>query len=421
MKRFFIILIVWLCTLNGTFAQERQNWKDIFGTATFFFEEDEYEEALYNYQLLYEIDSTNPDVNFRIGMCYMAMPGEEVKAIPYLERSLDSIDLDYKEYSPSNEGAPLHTLFFLGKAYRLSNQLDKAIQVIDQFKSSPYYVQYNASVVEREIQTIHRAKMLQDKPLQLTFSRFSDLISNQYPALHPVLSGDGKTLIFLQQLQFYDAIMMLEKVDEQWVEPVNISAQVQSDGVFYPVSLSYDGQELYLVKELYKGRSDLYVSQREEDGWSIALPLSLNSRKVENGASISADGKALYFSSNRRWGNTMNIFVSHRNSISDNWSRPVHLRKPVNSKLNEISPELCLDGQYLFFSSQGHYNMGGYDIFFVKKQETGEWGFPVNLGYPLSTTNDNTYYFPLDRYTGLISMQRGDDKAPTIYRVMIEP
>ena len=65
-------------------SAEARTWKEIFNTAIFFFDEGEYAEALYNYKLLYEQDSTNADVNFRIGMCYMFLPGEEIKAVPYL-------------------------------------------------------------------------------------------------------------------------------------------------------------------------------------------------------------------------------------------------------------------------------------------------------------------------------------------------
>ena len=56
--------------------------------------------------------------------------------------------------------------------------------------------------------------------------------------------------------------------------------------------------------------------------------------------------------------------------------------------------------------------MGEYDIFFVEKKEDGDWSNPVNIGYPINTTNDNLYYFPIDRYTGLMSLKRESDDSP---------
>ncbi len=418
MRIFCAIQLILFLTVTSLSAEAR-TWREIFNTAIFFFDEKEYAEALYNYKLLYEKDSTNADVNFRIGMCYMFLPGEEIKAVPYLERATKKIDVNHREHSINNEGAPLHALFFLGKAYRLAGKLDKAMEIIEDFQSSPYFLQYNPRVVGREINTIQRAKALQDNPLNVSYTRFSKSIPDKTPALHPVISGDGKTLVYLAQFSFYDAIMVSEKIGDTWETPVNISSQIQSDGNSYPVSLSYNGQELYLINEISAERSDLYVSVQTENGWSVATPLSINSRKKETGAGISPDGKTLYISSNRGFGSELNIYVSTRKALTDEWSRPSNVRKSINTDLDETFPQLTPDEKYLFFSSHGHYNMGEYDIFFVEKKEDGDWSNPVNIGYPINTTNDNLYYFPINRYIGLMSLQRESDDVPVIYKITI--
>ena len=112
----------------------------------------------------------------------------------------------------------------------------------------------------------------------------------------------GKHWYILAQFSFYDAIMVSKKIGDTWETPVNISSQIQFDGNSNPVSLSYDGQEIYLINEISAERSDLYVSVQTENGWSVATPLSINSRKKETGASISPDGKTLlYFFKPRIW------------------------------------------------------------------------------------------------------------------------
>jgi outer membrane protein OmpA-like peptidoglycan-associated protein len=78
------------------------------------------------------------------------------------------------------------------------------------------------------------------------------------------------------------------------------------------------------------------------------------------------------------------------------WQEPQNLGPLINTPYNEESPFVSSDGSKLYFSSQGHYNMGGYDVFVSSGDARGKWLSPVNVGYPLNTTDDDVFYFPLD-------------------------
>ena len=72
------------------------------------------------------------------------------------------------------------------------------------------------------------------------------------------------------------------------------------------------------------------------------------------------------------------------------WGKPINLGDGINTKYNEDYPTLLKDGKTLFFSSEGHNSMGGYDLFSSNWNETKEtWSTPNNIGYPINTPDDN--------------------------------
>ena len=83
-----------------------------------------------------------------------------------------------------------------------------------------------------------------------------------------------------------------------------------------------------------------------------------------------------------------------RDSTGD-WGAAVNLGPVINTPYNEESPFLSQDDKTLFFSSRGHYNMGGYDIFYSTLLASGEWSAPQNIGYPVNSTDDDLFFNPL--------------------------
>jgi outer membrane protein OmpA-like peptidoglycan-associated protein/Tol biopolymer transport system component len=206
-----------------------------------------------------------------------------------------------------------------------------------------------------------------------------------------------------------------------WQEADNITPQVGSDGDSYPTYLSPDGKTLLLVKKI-KRNSDIYISHFIRDKWSIMEPLNenINTRWNETHASMSADGKTLYIVSDRKGTiGGLDIWASPLQADGQ-WGKAVNLGPDINTKLDEDNPFETADGKVLFFASQGHMNMGGFDIFYSKKVDN-KWSKAVNLGYPINTTTDDKFYFPLGK--GIVGyMARRLSKGfglQDIYRVSI--
>ncbi|MFC2112742.1 TolB family protein, partial [Bacteroidota bacterium] len=212
------------------------------------------------------------------------------------------------------------------------------------------------------------------------------------------------------------------KVDGAWTEPEVLNPQVGSDGDMYPTSLSYDGKELYMVKRT-EGNNDIYMSTLGTDFWSNARALgpTINTGTDETHASISADGNTLFFTSARRGGyGGLDIYRSER-LASGEWGEAENLGSIINSDEDEDTPFPSDNGYRLYFSSRGHFNMGGYDVFFSNLGDDGLWKDPINIGFPINTTTDDLFFYPIgDGSQAYISkIERDGPHAFNIYHLVI--
>jgi tetratricopeptide (TPR) repeat protein len=420
------ILCIFLLTEISALPQDynEADYREFFEEGEYFFNRGDYGEAVYYYLKLMDYMPDNASYNFKIGDCYLNIPGKESMAIPYLEKAVRNITekKKYRKRAFDETKAPLHAHFYLGNAYRIDNQLDRALKEYDAFILSPFYAgNYNITIVENEIKSCERAKIIEDNPVKFTEISLCDKINTPASELYPVVSGDEKKLVFIRRLKFYDALFYSTKEEGKWSEPINITPDIGSDGEFYPTSLSADGHELYLVR-LTENGSDIYVSYFKDMRWTkaVKLGMTVNSLSNENAAAISDDGKLLIICSDRRGGRGgFDLYVSKRNK-SGAWSKPKNLGKIINTTFDESSPVAIKNGNVLFFSSKGHFNMGGYDIFY-SMLENKKWTIPVNIGSPINNNGDNTFYYTIgDGRTAYISRFGENGKNEDIYMLVIK-
>jgi outer membrane protein OmpA-like peptidoglycan-associated protein len=165
-----------------------------------------------------------------------------------------------------------------------------------------------------------------------------------------------------------------------------------------------------------------YEARRWTKSENIGKPI--NSKFFESHACFSPDGNTIYFTSNRRESlGGMDIFSSTLNEDGE-WSEPVNLGQNINTGLNEETPFMCDDGKTLYFSSQGHSTIGGYDIFMSKLQDDGTWSTPEALPYPLNTTDDDLFFFPMceDELRGYMARHEEDGLGSSdIYELRVQP
>ena len=177
--------------------------------------------------------------------------------------------------------------------------------------------------------------------------------------------------------------------------------------------ISADGRKLYMTGCGWTRDSscDLYVAYWEGEQWSEPQLLkgSVNTGSWESQPCVSGDGRELYFVS-RRNGNA-DIYCCQRNS-DGTWGEPQNLGPVINTKGTEMAPFLHPDGHTLYFSSDKHVGMGGFDLFMSRRGEDGQWQTPVNLGFPINTSGDEINFFvAADGKTAFISSVREGGKG----------
>ncbi len=402
MKRY--ILFIFICTFytvlsSGQNKEEKQSPREIFLEAESYLLYEEYEEALPLYLKLLKDDPTNNNLNYKVGLCYLNLPYAKDKSIAYLEKAAQDINEYYKTNNFKERQAPLDALFYLGTAYRINDQLDKAMKAYQEFKKRLDPDIYDEELVIEQIETVERARRYFSKPIYYVAKNVGEPISSRYAEKNAVVSGDETVLAFNRKLPFYEALFVSVKVDGKWQNPVNIIPELGVDGDVAPTGLSFNGKEMIIYRnDNYDG--NLYVSRYINGRWTPIKRLNdrINTRFWESHGSLSPDGYTLYFTSNRKGGfGGLDIYTATRSDLnSDDWTNIKNLGPDINTKYNDESPFLSQDGKVLYFSSYGHFNMGGYDVFYSSLLDNGRWSVPLNMGYPLNTTDDDTYFVPVE-------------------------
>ncbi len=221
-------------------------------------------------------------------------------------------------------------------------------------------------------------------------------------------------------LKFYNAVMVSRNLNGKWSTPVNITPDLQSDGDLFISCLSPDGKTLYLSKD-DNYNSDIYTSSFDGKSWgpTVKLNKNVNTKNWESHGFVSEDGSQLIFASDRPGGfGGLDLYISKK--VNGDWGPAVNLGPEINTQFNEDRPFLINNGKTLFFSSQGHSTMGGYDIFRSDLQANNIWSQPENLGYPINTPDDNIFFMPIENgkagYYSLFKESEGFGKED-IYKI----
>ena len=401
MKRIILSCLLPLCLLFSAFSQRSESeiaLREYFIDAEFFLAQEFYLDALNDYLQVYKRGyEDNANINYRIGICYLNIPGQKDKSIEYFLKARQSASKNYKESTLSEKNAPIDVHLYLGNAYRVNNMLKEAIESYNTYKKLLPEDELNLhKYVDQQIEACNLANEFMQDPIDMEFVNLGEMINSSNDDYKAVMSGDGNTLVYMHHLPFYDAVYVSRKVDEAWTKPENITPQIMSDGDQFITCISYDGNTILLTKE-DEFNSDIYISRYVDNRWEVSAPLgpNINTKYWESHASLSMDGNTLFFASNRNGGaGEMDIYYSRM--TEEGIFGPARNITGLNTELNEDTPFVTDDGSMLFFSSQGFTSMGGYDIFVSHLGLDDSWDLPKNIGYPINTTDDDLFYYPVD-------------------------
>jgi tetratricopeptide (TPR) repeat protein len=434
MLRIKIFFLLMLAMQLSAFAQKDSTKAGLFDNAMVTprimaarheFNENNMRGAMLIYREVLQSDANNAAALYGTSECYYNLKKYKL-ALEYLNKALAV------EHDVSSESE-----FFRGQIYHRTAKLDDAITAFDAFLAKE-----KSSTYEYELATQYRlqclyAKEMMKKPVEVTIENMGNLINSRYDEYTPSISADGNTIVFTARrndtkggrmdeagdYKYFEDIYYSERDEEtgEWSQSTAVEGDLNTETYDAVLSIFPSGNGMFVYKNTVSSTGDIYFSEYRPGTkeWSAAqkMPRPINTSYFEGSISMTADGNTVYFVSERPEGEGQgDIYVSTKKGES--WSSPKNLGVVVNTDLDEKFVFIHPNGKTLFFSSNGHQTLGGYDIF-KTEYVNGEWSVPINLGYPINTVNEeSTFSLTKDNKTLMIAAEYDDSFGERdIYRI----
>ncbi|RME15496.1 MAG: hypothetical protein D6799_05990, partial [Bacteroidetes bacterium] len=301
----------------------------------------------------------------------------------------------------------------LARAYHYNYMFDNAEEHINKFLSQKKLSPEDKSNAEILKNYIQNAKVLYSSPTQAKVSNLGKPINTEWDEYVPVITTDEATMIFTYRGEkskggrqnasllpdpkgiFFEDVFISEKIFNKWAEPKPIET-INTNSHDAAIAMSPDGFMLFIYKDDGITHGDIFVSYalgNNEFTPPQKLKGLVNSYSWEGSCSITADGKTLYFSSERPGGYGGKDIYKATLLPDSTWGNIVNLGNAINTPFDEDAPFIHPDGVTLYFSSKGHNSMGDYDIF-VSRMDVSDSTFKSveNVGYPINTPADDIYF-----------------------------
>lgn len=296
--------------------------------------------------------------------------------------------------------APRHSLpmyYRLAQAEHSLGDYSEALQHIRKYLTSKRISEKHkkkALAIKKSCEFSISAKK---KPVSFDPENLGPKINSDADEYLPALSADGSTLVFTRSkkingIRNEDFYLSYHNTDE-WEAAENLGKPINTEQNEGAQCITADGSTLYFTacsREDSYGRCDLYQSNYVDGKWTqpVNLGPNVNSENWESQPAISADGRQLFFVSNRPGGKGgKDVWVTYKGSDGV-WTKAKNLGKEINTSEDEISPFLHWDNQTLYFASKGYVGMGGFDIFLSRLDGHGRWESVKNIGYPINSPAD---------------------------------
>jgi outer membrane protein OmpA-like peptidoglycan-associated protein len=339
----------------------------------------------------------SPMLAQKIYQCYIEIDDED-RILPYLKAAKEG---GIKEKKMD---------FYFGRAYHKLHKFPEAIESYNAYlvtlKTNEHH---ETQLTQKYIQQCKYGMELMKNPQKVIIKNLGPNVNSAYPDYVPVVSADETVLIFTSRRdnttggkrdtdgEFMEDIYQSHKInDSVWSKPIDIGNGINTDSHDACVALSPDGMELILYRVTGSDGGDLYVSNLKGDLWSKPTKLgnTINTKYWEPSATITADEKVIFFTSNRDGGYGGRDIYMTKMLENGQFGPAILLGPKINTPEDEDSPFIHADGKTLYFSSKGHKTMGGFDIFSCTiNTETGEiLTDPVNIGYPINTAGDDVFF-----------------------------
>lgn len=358
-----------------------------------------YKRALPLFEKANAFNPNNAMLNYNIAICYIYSSFRN-KAKFFFEKAYD---LDH------NVTEDIH--YWLGMSNHLANKWDKAREEYSLYKD---IVVKNNNIdaikkIDKKLEEISIGEQMVKKPVKVKIENLGPEINSMYTDYGPVISADEVVLMFTSRRpgttegpegdrdevidEYYEDVYQSFSFGNKWTKAKNIGPPVNTDIHDATNNLSPSGEKLFInIDDL--GQGDIYECDLVNLEWSKPSRMKdpINTKFHESSATISKGLDTLYFISERPGGyGKKDIYMAKKDPKSDKWVSLTNVGPTLNTEYDEEGVFLLPDGKTMYFSSERHGSMGGFDIF-KTTMVNGEWTKPENIGYPINTSDDDVFF-----------------------------
>ncbi len=409
----FVIICCSFLYTASTYAQSElttENKKAIkyFGEANNLLRQRQFNAALIELSKAVEKDPQFIEAYLKMAGIFRTLANFQ-NAADYFQKSVDA-----RPNHKLNRGAYL----YLGDHYFYEGQYLQSKTMIENFLGYSQLKPANEKRARFILRNVEFALLYIERPIDFKPQPLPAPLNRFRLQYFPVLTVDNNTIIYTRRLgtdprHDEDIYTSQRNANGIWSEPVSISNNINSRMNEGTCTISADGKTLIFTScqdTNTIGSCDLYISKKSGTEWSppenIGRPV--NSKSWESQPSLSADGRTLYFVSNRSGGKGKRDIYYTQLDDNEVWQTPINLGDTINTPEDDISPFIHVNGQSLYFASEGHLGFGGLDLY-LSENSANSWSIPLNLGYPLNDNHDQASLFiAADGSKGYYSNEKSD-------------
>jgi outer membrane protein OmpA-like peptidoglycan-associated protein/tetratricopeptide (TPR) repeat protein len=384
----FLILPVLLFFLPAfAFTQQRQystNDKEAikyFALANQSLDESLYDEAIAQLQKAISADNKFLEAHFVLGDLYRTIHRHNLAAEQYFKVIAINPEFNRSVYLKLGD-----------EEINLANY-NEALHQLEKYLTYPNITPQNNFQAQKLIADCKFSIQALQHPVPFKPINMGPEINTADDEYLPVATADESTLIFTRKINNNEDFYKSAKLNGKWQTATYLSNRINTPEYNEGAqSISQDGKYLFFTgcnRPDGLGRCDIYIAQKKGDDWGKPFDLAppINTSGWESQPSISADGRTLYFVSNRKGG--YGGYDIWKSSLTDKgWSDPENMGPNINTPFDEQSPFIHPDDSTLYFCSNGWPGLGGKDLFLSRLGKDGKWQKPENLGYPINSNGD---------------------------------
>ena len=396
---FIVLLLLPSCIVFGQSKSKKKYQTKSKAAITAF------EEGIKMYRLQYIQDA--------IGKLNEALEKDSLFPDPYIvlgdihfdARKYEKAEMYYAKAIEVKKEESKGLIYSLAEAQIENLKYTQALDNLDKFLAFEGISTISTKRANGLIEIIKFRQTLVANPVPFNPINLGATINKEYYDHSPTLTVDEQIVYFTRnepsrykgrtqngRLQMDEDLYLSRRLkDGTWSEAENLGRTINTAQREGAACVSPDGNYIFFTscgKPEGLGSCDIYMAVKRGDNWVNPRNLGpeVNSRAWDSQPSFSADGRTLYFVSNRKGGKGGKDIYMTRIGDDGKWTVPTSI--PINTQKNEESPFIHPDGETFYFSSDGLPGMGMRDLYFVKIKGDSDFSTPKNLGYPINSNKD---------------------------------